>query len=143
MDLRRGSYIYPGKPKNLEILDLLGVRSGIVALTKVDRVDMDRIAAVSEEIEAELRSKLGVRKVVWLPLGIAADFVTDGHVDAVATFAAPGLVLLQGCTDPADPDFERNMAEGIPFSDATRVKVFERQALSRPKHSLSNPRRNL
>ncbi|MDU8926102.1 AAA family ATPase [Alisedimentitalea sp. MJ-SS2] len=25
----------------------------------------------------------------------------------------------------ADPDFERNMAEGIPFSDATRVKVFE------------------
>jgi len=63
-----------------------------------------------EAIEQELGEKLGIEKVVWLPLGIAADFVTDGHVDAVCTFAGPGVVLLQGCTDPRDPDYERMAA---------------------------------
>jgi selenocysteine-specific elongation factor len=46
--------IMPQTREHLAILDLLGVRRGIVALTKVDRVDADRIAAVSEEIEAVL-----------------------------------------------------------------------------------------
>ena len=46
--------IMPQTREHLAILDLLGVRRGIVALTKVDRVDVDQIAAVSEEIEAEL-----------------------------------------------------------------------------------------
>lgn len=63
-----------------------------------------------EQIEAELGAKLGVQKVVWLPLGIAADFATDGHVDAVCTFVRPGAVILQGCTNPRDPDFERMAA---------------------------------
>ncbi|MDF1595241.1 MAG: agmatine deiminase family protein [Acidimicrobiia bacterium] len=62
------------------------------------------------DIERELGEKLGIEKVIWLPVGIAADFATDGHVDAVCTFAAPGAVLLQGCTDPHDPDFERMAA---------------------------------
>ncbi len=72
-----------------------------------------------EQIEAELGDTLGVEKVIWLPLGIAADFVTDGHVDAVATFAAPGVVLLQGCTDPADPDYERMAANREAIDAAT------------------------
>ena len=63
-----------------------------------------------EDIEAELSDKLGITRVVWLPLGIAADFATDGHVDAVCTFAGPGRVLLQTCSDPADPDYERMAA---------------------------------
>ncbi len=63
-----------------------------------------------EQIEAELGDKLGVTTVIWLPMGIAADYVTDGHVDAVAAFIRPGAVLLQGCTDPNDPDFERMAA---------------------------------
>ncbi|MDH5373328.1 MAG: agmatine deiminase family protein [Acidimicrobiia bacterium] len=62
------------------------------------------------DIEQELQAKLGIQKVVWLPMGIAADFVTDGHVDAVCTVVAPGVVLLQGCSDPKHPDFERMAA---------------------------------
>jgi len=49
--------------------------------------------------------------VVWMPWGISADFVTDGHVDAVCTFARPGVVLLQTCEDPDDPDFELMAAD--------------------------------
>lgn len=63
-----------------------------------------------QDIEAELSKTLGIEKVVWLPLGIAADYVTDGHVDAVCTFVRPGTVILQGCTDPSDPDYERMAA---------------------------------
>ena len=63
-----------------------------------------------EQIEAELADTLGIEKVVWLPLGIAADFVTDGHVDAVCTFVRPGAVILQGCTDPSVPDYDRMAA---------------------------------
>ena len=72
-----------------------------------------------EQIEWELGSKLGISKVVWLPWGIAADLVTDGHVDAVCTFAAPGVVLLQTYKDPADPDFNRMAANRAALTDAT------------------------
>ncbi|MDQ2955531.1 MAG: agmatine deiminase family protein [Actinomycetota bacterium] len=62
------------------------------------------------EIEAELRTYLGVERVVWLPFGHAADRHTDGHVDGVCTFVAPGVVFAQRCDDPANPDHERMAA---------------------------------
>ncbi len=71
------------------------------------------------DIERELADKLGISKVVWLPVGIAADFFTDGHVDAVCTFAAPGTVIAQACDDPGDPDFDRMAANLEVLAHAT------------------------
>jgi agmatine deiminase len=48
-----------------------------------------------EEIEAELRAALAVARVVWLGQGLLEDRDTDGHVDLIAAFTAPGEVLLQ------------------------------------------------
>ncbi len=59
------------------------------------------------EIEAGLRHYLGVERVVWIPFGLADDDDTDGHVDNVACFVAPGVVLVQGCDDQSRPDHER------------------------------------
>jgi hypothetical protein len=42
------------------------------------------------EIEAELRARLGVHDVVWLGRGLLEDRDTDGHVDLIAAFTAPG-----------------------------------------------------
>lgn len=44
----------PQTHEHLAILELLGIRRGAVALTKVDRVDEDRMTAVSQQIEALL-----------------------------------------------------------------------------------------
>ncbi|MDR3600591.1 MAG: agmatine deiminase family protein [Desulfosporosinus sp.] len=57
-----------------------------------------------EQIEAELRKFLNIRKVVWLKNGLDGD-ETDGHVDNIACFAAPGKILMQVCDDPEDANY--------------------------------------
>lgn len=46
-----------------------------------------------EEHEALLRDHLGARQVVWLEEGIEGDD-TDGHIDTIARFIAPGKVVV-------------------------------------------------
>ena len=58
------------------------------------------------DIEERLRQYLGVETVVWIPHGLLEDHDTDGHVDNVAQFVAPGVVLAQTVDDPADPNHE-------------------------------------
>lgn len=48
-----------------------------------------------DQIEAELKQALGGTKVIWLP-GNALETETDGHVDGIAQFMAPGVVLIEG-----------------------------------------------
>ena len=59
------------------------------------------------DIEGVLRLELGAERILWLPHGLALDDDTDGHVDNVAAFAAPGRLVLQGCDDPHEPDWLR------------------------------------
>ncbi len=56
------------------------------------------------EIEMVLGKMLGARKVIWLEQGLDGD-ETDGHIDNVVCFAAPGRLILQGCEDPADANY--------------------------------------
>jgi agmatine deiminase len=70
------------------------------------------------DIEAELARTLGVTKVIWLRWGHVEDTHTDGHVDGVATYVAPGKVLVQTCEDPGNPNFEL-MAENVEILQAS------------------------
>jgi len=56
------------------------------------------------DIERRLCTSLGVDRIVWLADAIAEDDGTDGHVDNVVAFTAPGRVLLQGCRDAENPN---------------------------------------
>ena len=62
-----------------------------------------------EAIEATLLPLLGCTRALWLPCGLDGD-ETDGHIDNVACFSAPGRLLLQSCDDTSDPNFLRTAA---------------------------------
>jgi agmatine deiminase len=62
--------------------------------------DLDR-----DDLEEALQRLLGVERIVWLGKGLVEDEDTDGHVDNVCQFVAPGRVLLQTVSDPRNPNY--------------------------------------
>ena len=55
-----------------------------------------------EQIERVLFDYLGAEKMIWLGRGVYED-ETDGHVDNLACFARPGVVLLTWTDEESDP----------------------------------------
>ena len=76
-----------------------------------------------EQIEAELRLRLGVERIVWLGMGLLEDRDTDGHVDLIAAFIEPGRVLLQ-TVGPENPNYE-NCQENASRLRAAGIEVTE------------------
>ncbi|XP_031406600.1 agmatine deiminase isoform X2 [Punica granatum] len=72
-----------------------------------------------EQIEDELCSYLGVRKIIWLPRGSYGDEDTNGHIDNMCCFVKPGVVLLAWTDDKLDPQYERSMEAYNILSDTT------------------------
>jgi agmatine deiminase len=72
-------------------------------------------------IEEYLKKFLSIDKVIWLKNGLSGD-ETDGHVDNIACFAAPGKVIVQVCNDPEDDNYAitREMLEV--FNNAVDAK---------------------
>ncbi|MGQ9590788.1 MAG: agmatine deiminase family protein [Planctomycetota bacterium] len=82
-----------------------------------------------EEIEAVLAKYLGAEKVLWLGRGIEGDD-TDGHVDDLARFVAPGVVAAAAEDDPRDPNgaaLEENLERlrGLRDAKGRRLEVVE------------------
>jgi agmatine deiminase len=74
------------------------------------------------QIEQGLCDHLGVTTVIWLPWGHSLDTGpagTDGHVDGVLQYVAPGHVMLELVGDPASPEHERGLAN-LAVLEATR-----------------------
>lgn len=85
------------------------------------------------QVELGLREYLGAEKVVWLGRGVFED-ETDGHVDNLACFARPGLILLSGNDDESDPQYEisRKARERLAAETDARGRPFEVITLPSP-----------
>lgn len=59
------------------------------------------------QIEEQLKEYLGAEKVLWIPEGIYLD-ETNGHVDNIVHYCAPGVLVLAWTDDKNDPQFSRS-----------------------------------
>ncbi|WP_033818639.1 agmatine deiminase family protein [Kitasatospora sp. MBT63] len=75
---------------------------GTLLATESSLVNANRNpGATRDQVEAALRSSLGIDKVIWIP-GLAGQDITDAHVDYLARFTAPGQVVLDRPAPGAD-----------------------------------------
>src|SRR5450631_2598346 len=75
---------------------------GTLITTEQCLLDPNRNPHLSKaDIEGYLKEFLGVSTVIWLKGGLKDD-LTDGHVDQLAAFVKPGVVLALTCEDEAD-----------------------------------------
>jgi len=74
-----------------------------------------------EQIESHLKQYLNIEKIIWLKNGLNGD-ETDGHVDNIACFAAPGKIIMQVCDDPNDENYKITMENLEILKNSTDAK---------------------
>jgi agmatine deiminase len=100
--------------------------SGLAVTTEQCLLNPNRNGAmVRSEIEARLRTDLGIERLLWLGEGLLNDH-TDGHVDNLARFVAEGVVAIPAASGSDDPN-------AAVYADAKRrVEAFGLEVASLP-----------
>ncbi len=96
--------------------------AGLLVTTEQCLLNPNRNPNLSKaEIEARLRADLGVDDILWLGEGFVNDH-TDGHVDNLARFVAPGVLALPEPRGKDDPN-AAILADGHARAAAFGVKI--------------------
>ena len=107
-----------------------GDGTGLVATTEQCLLNPNRNPHLSRaDIEARLARDLGFDRVLWLGDGLINDH-TDGHVDNLARFVAPGRLALPRATGAGDPN------AAIYADAAARARDFEVSIVEVPSPGL-------
>lgn len=108
--------------------------AGCVLTTEQCLLNPNRNPHLSQaEIERHLKDYLGVEKVLWLGEGIVGDD-TDGHIDDIARFVAPDVIVCVVEEDPEDANYkllQNNLRRLQKMSDV-RGRAFEIVTLPMP-----------
>ena len=59
-----------------------------------------------EQIEEELKRRLGAERIVWINHGSLVGDDTDGHIDTLVRICPNDTLLYMGCDDPQDEQYE-------------------------------------
>ncbi|NDE90139.1 MAG: agmatine deiminase family protein [Alphaproteobacteria bacterium] len=76
---------------------------GTVLTTAQTTLNPNRNGWTKEQAEAALGQALGAKKIIWIDEGLRGDH-TDGHIDNIARFVAPGRVVCQSPVGNDDPN---------------------------------------
>lgn len=76
---------------------------GTILATRQTLLNPNRNTWTQDEAEAALRQAFGTKKVIWIDEGLLGDH-TDGHIDNIARFVAPGRVVCQAPGGDDDPN---------------------------------------
>ena len=129
---------------------------GTVLTTEECLLNPNRNPGLSrQEIELALCEHLGASTVLWLGRGLDGD-ETDGHIDNIACFARPGVILLSWPEDKSDPsrpaaeDAERRLAGAVDARGRTpevirlpapgRLRISEQEAAGVERRQGTLPR---
>ena len=86
---------------------MLVTEEWLLSDVQVRNPGMDR-----EAYERAFRDHLGIRQTIWLGEGCVGDD-THGHVDDIARFVGPGIIVLAYEEDPADDENHRRSADNM------------------------------
>lgn len=81
-----------------------------------------------QQIEHYLHDYLGTEQCIWLNQGLLGD-ETNGHVDEIATFIAPGKVLCLSTSDKNDANYQRlqeniRILENVQDAKGRKLEIF-------------------
>ncbi|MGA5135428.1 agmatine deiminase family protein [Streptomyces olivoreticuli] len=112
--------------------------AGTLLVTESSVVNKNRNPGKSrDQIEADIKSSLGTEKVIWLA-GVRGKDITDAHVDSIARFTAPGVVLVDRAFPDSPPDVWSRAADQARsvLKDATDARGKHLEILDLPQPDL-------
>ena len=113
---------------------------GTILATKQTLLNPNRNGWTAAEAEAALRVAFGTKKLIWVDEGLIGDH-TDGHIDNIARFVAPGRVVCQAPAGHDDPNAAILDAIAARLADATdaagrKLEVIRIPGVGRYKNAL-------